>query len=138
MSHKKIICGWTDKKKYLIYFRVLKFYVRHGMIVEKIHEIISLKQSTWLKNYIKFNTQQRNKAKNSFEKDCFKLNIRGFYIKILQNIRYRLKTEFIENCEFDRIIKQQSKLTFNVIHKPYTYCYNYTFKQNEVIMTKAI
>ena len=42
---KKSICDWTDKKKYLIYYRMLKFYVRHGMIVEKIHEIISFKQS---------------------------------------------------------------------------------------------
>ena len=37
---KKLICDWTDKKKYLIHCRMLKFYVRHGMLVEKIHEII--------------------------------------------------------------------------------------------------
>ena len=46
---KKLICDWTDKKKYLIHYRMLKFYVRHGMMVEKIHEIISFKQSKWLK-----------------------------------------------------------------------------------------
>ena len=60
---KKLICDWTDKKKYLIHYRMLKFYVRHGMIVEKIHEIISFKQSKWLESYISFNTQKRNKAK---------------------------------------------------------------------------
>ena len=32
---KKFICDWTDKKKYLIHYRMLKFYVRHGMIAEK-------------------------------------------------------------------------------------------------------
>ena len=37
---KKLICDWTDKKKYLIHYRMLNFYVRHGMVVEKIHEII--------------------------------------------------------------------------------------------------
>ena len=31
---KKILCDWTDKKKYLIHYRMLKFYVRHGMIVD--------------------------------------------------------------------------------------------------------
>ena len=45
---KKLSCDWTDKKKYLLHYRMLKFYVRHGMIVEKIHEIISFKQSKWL------------------------------------------------------------------------------------------
>ena len=42
------------------------------MIDEKIHEIISFKQSKWLENYISFDTQKRNKAKNDFEKDFFK------------------------------------------------------------------
>ena len=61
---KKLICDWTDKKKYLIHYRMLMFYVRHGGVVEKIHEIISFKQSKWLESYISFNTQKRNKAKN--------------------------------------------------------------------------
>ena len=33
---KKVICDWTDKKKYLIHYRMLRFYVRHGMIIEKL------------------------------------------------------------------------------------------------------
>ena len=64
----KLICDGTDNKKYLIRYRMLKFYVRHGMIVEKIHEIISFKQSRWLEGYISFNTQKRNGAKNDFER----------------------------------------------------------------------
>ena len=32
---KKFLCDWTDEKNYLIHYRMLKFYVRHGMIVEK-------------------------------------------------------------------------------------------------------
>ena len=47
---------------------MLKFYVRHGMIVAKIHEIISLKQSKWLENYVISNTQKSNEAKKDFEK----------------------------------------------------------------------
>ena len=33
----KLIYGWSDKKNYLIHYRMLKFYIRHGMIVDKIH-----------------------------------------------------------------------------------------------------
>ena len=47
-KYKKLICDWTNKKKYLIHWKMLKFYVRHGMIVGKIHEILSFKQSKWL------------------------------------------------------------------------------------------
>ena len=49
---KKLICDWSDKKKYLIQYRMLKFYVRHGMEVDKVHEILSFKQSKWLEKYI--------------------------------------------------------------------------------------
>ena len=48
----KLICDWSDKKIYLIHYRILKFYVRHGMIVDEVHDIISFKQSRWLEKYI--------------------------------------------------------------------------------------
>ena len=50
---KKSICDWTDKKKYLIHYRMFKFYNKHGMVVDKIHEIISFKQSKRLEKYEK-------------------------------------------------------------------------------------
>ena len=36
---KKLICDWTDEKKYLYHYRMLKFHVRPGKVVEKTHEI---------------------------------------------------------------------------------------------------
>ena len=69
IQNKKLICDWSDKKIYLVQYRMLKFYIRHGMIVERVHNIISFKQSRWLEKYINFNTQKRNQAVNDFEKD---------------------------------------------------------------------
>ena len=65
---KKLICDRTDKKKYLFHYRMLKFYLRHGIINEKIHEIISFKQNRWLEKYISFKTQNRNRAKKVLRK----------------------------------------------------------------------
>ena len=59
---KKLICDWSDKKNYLIHNRTLKLYVRYGMIVDKVHEIISFQKNKWLEKYINFNTQKRNQA----------------------------------------------------------------------------
>ena len=135
---KKLICDWTDKKNYLIHYRMLKFYVRHGMIVEKIHEIISFKQSKWLESYISFNTQKRNKAKNDFEKDFFKLLVNAAFGKFLENVRNRLELELMKKDNIKKIIDQQSKLTFNGIQKSYENYYSYTYKKNEIVMDKAI
>ena len=135
---KKLICDWSDKKNYLYHYRMLKFYIRHGMIVDKVHNIISFKQNRWLQKYISFNTQKRNKAKNDFEKDFYKLLNNAFYGKTMENNRNRLKIKFIKKDNYREIIKQQSKLTFNGIHKSYENCDSYTFKQNEVLMDKPI
>ena len=34
----KLICDWADKKNYLVHYRMLRFYVTHGIIVDKIHK----------------------------------------------------------------------------------------------------
>ena len=133
---KKLICDWTDKKKYLIHYRMLKFYVRHGMIVEKIHEIISFKQSRWLESYISFNTQKRNKAKNDFEKDFCKLLVNAAFGKFLENVRNRLDLELIKKDNIKKIINQQSKLTFKCIQKSYENYDSYTFKKTKSLWIK--
>ena len=135
---KKLICDWSDKKNYLVHYRMLKFYLRHGMIVDKVHNIISFRQSRWLKNYINFNTQKRNQAVNDFEKDFYKLLNNAFHGKTMENVRNRLKIKFVKKDDHREIIKQQSKLTFNGIHKSYENFDSCTFKQNEVLMDKPI
>ena len=65
---KKLLCDWTDKKNYLVHYRMLKFYVRHGMTVDKFHEITSFKQSKWLEKYMNFNTQRQNEVKMNSKK----------------------------------------------------------------------
>ena len=91
-----------------------------------------------MENYVSFNTQKRNRAKNKFGKNFSKLINNGFFVKTLEDIRCRLKIEFVKYCENDKAIKQQSSLTFNVFHKSYTIYSSYTFKQIKVVMDKPI
>ena len=92
----KLICDWSNKKNYLIHYRMLKFYIKHGMIVDKFQDVISFKQSRWLEKYINFNTQKRNQAIKDFEKDFYKLLINAFYGRTMENVRNRLKIKFVK------------------------------------------
>ena len=56
----------------------------------------------------------------------------------MENVRNRLRLEFPEKDIYKKIIKQQSKLTFNGIHESYENCDSYTFEQNEVLLDKPI
>ena len=108
ISNKKLICDWTDKKKYLIHYRMLKFYVRHGMVIDKVHEKIFFKQSKWLEKYKNFNTQKRNQAAIDFDKGFCKLLKNAFYGKTIENVRNRCTKDFIKKDETHKIIQKNN------------------------------
>ena len=108
------------------------------MVIQKVHSVISFKQNRWLEKCVSFNTQKRNQAVNDFEKDFYKLLNNAFYGKTMENVRKRLKIKFIKKNDYREILNQQSKLTFNGIHKSNENRDSYTFKQNDVLMDKPI
>jgi hypothetical protein len=86
-TSNKLIPNLRDKIKYMVHYRLLKLYLRHGLKLKKVHQVISFDQEAWLEPYITFNTQQRAKAKNEFEKNFFKLMNNSVYGKCCENIR---------------------------------------------------
>ena len=84
---KKLICDCTNKKNYLTHYTMLKFYVEHGMVVEKVLEINPFKRNKWFDKSKSFNIQKRNKDKIGFEKDFYKLLNISLYGKTMENVR---------------------------------------------------
>ena len=68
-----MVCDWIDNKNYLIHYRLLEFYIRHGIVVEKVHEIISCRQSRWLEKSLNFNTQKWNRALKKTSINCMEM-----------------------------------------------------------------
>ena len=52
----KLIPNLYDKKGYIIHGDALRQCLDLGLVVTKVHNIVEFKQSTWLKDYIDFNT----------------------------------------------------------------------------------
>ena len=83
----KLLWGLSDKNNYSIYICALKQALNHGLILKKVHAVISFTQDAWLKPYIDMNTQLRMKAANDFEKDFYKLCNNSVYGKTMENVR---------------------------------------------------
>ena len=73
---EKLVPNLYNKEKYVVHIRALDQALKHGLVLKKVHRVISFQQSAWLKVYINKNTELRKKAteaKNNFKKDFFKL-----------------------------------------------------------------
>ena len=54
---EKLIPNLFDKRKYAIHIRALDQPLKHGLILEKIHQAIEFDQSDWMKSYIDYRFQ---------------------------------------------------------------------------------
>ena len=65
----KLICDQTNKEYYIVHYRNLKFYIRVGVIISKVHWIVSFDETPWFEKYIEYNTKKRAQADSDFIED---------------------------------------------------------------------
>ena len=93
----KLICSEYDKPNYSVHILALQQALKHGLILKKVHKVISFRQGAWLEPYINMNTELRTKANNEFEKDYYKLKNNSVYGKIMENIRKHRDIHLVTN-----------------------------------------
>ena len=107
---KKIILDQNNKTEYMVHYRMLKFYVKMGVKVTKIHRVIKFKQDYICSDYIQNNTNKRATAKTEAEKDEGKLINNSLYGRMCMNF---FQSKFLHDEE--KIMKSVSKPTFKKI-----------------------
>ena len=96
---KKLIQTLFDKQNYTLHYQTLKLYFELGLVVTKLHRVLSFKQQKWLAPYVKLNTEKRKQAKNKFEENFFKLMVNSSFGKTYEGKRNRMKDKLTRTEE---------------------------------------
>jgi hypothetical protein len=74
-----------DREHYCVYYKNLRFYLKHGMVLKKIHRILEFNEAPIMRSYIEKNTEMRNKATNTADRNLWKIANNSAYGKTFEN-----------------------------------------------------
>ena len=105
-SSEKLLLTQYNREHYIVHFAALKFYLKMGLTLDKVHRVIKYKQKAWLKEYINYNSQQRAKSSNDFDKSFYKLKNNALFGKTMEGVRKRINYKLITDEEkFDKLAR---------------------------------
>ena len=107
---EKLMATLEPRFNYICHYRNLQFYIAHGLLITKVHNIVKFKQAPILKSYIEFNSQKRAEAVNDFDVNFYKFLSNSLFGKMLERADKRSIVKLVSDLKsFD---KNVAKLTF--------------------------
>ena len=113
---RKLCPDLKNKYNYVCSLKNLQFYLKQGLVLKKIHRVLAADQSAFLKPYIDFNSDKRQKCSSEFESDFFKLCNNSIYGKTIEDLRKRSKVDIVkEEKTAKRLISRPQFKGFNIL-----------------------
>ena len=133
---RKLLLTQYNKKDYIVHFCILKFYLKMGLILCDVKRVIRFKQKRWVQRYIDYNSKKRSQAKNSFEKDYYKLKNNSLFGKMMEDVRKRMQYKLVNNVEkFEKLMSSPLFLDRDIISEDVVGVH---MLKNKVVLDKPI
>jgi len=106
----KLVPNLINKTKYVSQYRNLQLYTKHGLIITKIHKVLSFTQIPWLKPWIDLCNEQRKAARSEFKSDLAKLQANATFGKTMEQVRNRVNIRLI--ADPNKLLTAVAKVSF--------------------------
>lgn len=114
----KLIASLYDKFHYVIHYIHLKECIKNGLLLKKIHRVITFTQENYLQKYIDLNTRLRQASSSNFEKDFFKLLNNAIFGKTIENRRKQANIKLVTDWRDDQNVTNKKLGAEKLIAKP--------------------
>ena len=92
-----LVCTLYNKEKYNVHWRLLKFYMEHGVKITKVWFGVSFDEGYYLAGYIRKNIEIRNTRKDELGKTLYKLLGNSIYGKTYESPFKRVTMEIVKD-----------------------------------------
>lgn len=94
---EKFVCSLDDKRKYIVHYLTLQYYLELGMESKGIHHVLAFSQCVSLKTFINFNMWKRKAVNQRVWKRLLQVMNNTPYGKSLENVRKCIDFELVAN-----------------------------------------
>ena len=117
----KLVPDLHDKVKYVCSLRNLKLFIKHGLVLQKIHRVLVADQSDFMSSYIEFNSLKRQAATTDFEKDFFKILNNAVFGKFIESVRKRTNVDVVKDpTRASKLVSKPQYLGFHTLDEDIT------------------
>lgn len=126
-GQEKLMLSLRDKRDYVCHYRTLQFYIKKGLVLKKVHKVISFTQRKWMEPYVAKRTELRRNTKVKFLQDFYKQEVNGNFGKTMENKRARIDFQLVmdenvfnkkvANPRFKNFIQYNEKLGGAEMHR---------------------
>ena len=136
VPYTKLVSNLRDKSRYVTHYRCLQFYLRHGLVLDGVHQVVSFTQRAFMLPFIKFCNDGRKNARSDFESSLYKYIANSFYGKTVENVRKRANVRLISDpVKFERAVAKASYKRSMMINADLALVEN---RRGKFVLTKPI
>ena len=108
---QKLVPNLWNKRKMVVHGKALKQALELGCRLVKAWRGLKFEERAWLEEFIGINVKLRQEAKNTFEKNFFKLMNNAVFGKTMENLRKRQNIELV--CDEKKFLKLVAKPNYS-------------------------
>ena len=101
-TSEKLVLTLESKEKYVVHYRNLQLYLKQGMRLKTVHQVLEFDQERWIEPYIRMITEFRKEAKSDFETNFYELMNNSVFGKTMENLCNRVDVKIVRSWEEEK------------------------------------